>query len=149
MQKHLTKGGARPDSLRALDKARIAKKWQQDYEYRVMSYGGFRRVRRHESSPGGSWRATPEGRNELRSSTGGAGRGEIRFTFSNSVSTSSELTSRKRLLPWLAAPISSVRQAAYHCWAALVFIRAICTPFSSAEQDKECMPFSLTESSIC
>jgi hypothetical protein len=73
-------------------------------------------------------------------SIGGAGTGEIPFIFSSSVSTSSELTSRKRLLRWRAAPISNVRQAAYHCWAAPVFMLAICPRFSSAERDKKCVP---------
>ena len=115
----------------------------------AMSYGDFRPVRRHEYSPRRSWTATPEDRNALRSLTRGAGTGEIRFTFSNSVSMSSESTSRKRLLPWHAAPTSNVRQAAYHCWAAPVFILAICTRFSSADPDKECVPSSRTESYIC
>src|SRR6516162_7922400 len=109
----------------------------------AMSYGDFRRVRRHEYSPRRSWTAILEDRNALRSLTGGAGTGETRFTFSNSVSTSSELTSRKRLLPWHAAPISNARQAAYHSWAAPVFMPAICTRFSSLEPDIECVHSSL------
>jgi len=42
----------------------------------AMSYGDFRRVRRHEYSPRRSWTATPEDRNALRSLTGGAGTGQ-------------------------------------------------------------------------
>src|SRR5215469_9900352 len=115
----------------------------------AMSYGDFRQVRRHEYSPRRFWTATHEDRNALRSLTGGAGTGEIPFIFSSSVSTLSELTPRKRLLPWHAAPISNARQAAYRCWAAPVFTPAICPRFSSAEPNKECMPSSLTESFIC
>src|SRR6516165_12201055 len=76
----------------------------------AMSYGDFRPVRRHEYSPRRSWTATREDRNALKSLTRDAGTGEIRFTFSNSVSTSSGLTFRKGLLLWHAQPTSNVRQ---------------------------------------
>jgi hypothetical protein len=149
MKKYLVNGAARPDALRALDKARVAKTWQQYYEDRGYELWGF--------SPSPTARILAQAildSNARRSERieivdWGAGTGEIRCISSNSVSTSSELTSRKRLSPWHAAPISNVRQAAYHCWAALVFMLAICIRSSSAEQDKECMPSSLTESSIC
>ena len=41
MQKKLINGAARPDALRALDKARIAKTWQQYYEDRGYKLWGF------------------------------------------------------------------------------------------------------------
>jgi len=41
MQQNLTNGAARPDALRALDKARIAKTWQQYYEDRGYELWGF------------------------------------------------------------------------------------------------------------
>ena len=41
MQQILTNGAARPDALRALDKARIAKTWQQYYEDRGYELWGF------------------------------------------------------------------------------------------------------------
>ena len=75
-----------------------------------MIYGDFRRVRRHEYSPRRSWTAIPEDRNALRSLTGGAGTGEIRFTFSNSVLTSLGLTSRKKAVA-LARGAYKQRQA--------------------------------------
>src|SRR6516164_675733 len=68
----------------------------------------------------------------------GCGYGRDSLYFLDSGSTSSELTSRKRLLPWHAAPISNVRQAVYHYWAALVFMLTICAQISSPERDNEC-----------
>jgi len=41
MQENLINGAARPDALRALDKARIAKTWQQYYEDRGYQPWGF------------------------------------------------------------------------------------------------------------
>ena len=41
MQEKLVNGAARPDALRALDKARIAKTWQQYYEDRGYELWGF------------------------------------------------------------------------------------------------------------
>ena len=41
MQKNLVNGAARPDALRALDKARTAKTWQQYYEERGYELWGF------------------------------------------------------------------------------------------------------------
>jgi SAM-dependent methyltransferase len=41
MQEHLTNGGARSDALRVLDKARIAKTWQQYYDDRGYELWGF------------------------------------------------------------------------------------------------------------
>ena len=41
MQEHLTNGGARSDVLRVLDKARIAKTWQQYYDDRGYELWGF------------------------------------------------------------------------------------------------------------
>ena len=149
MQKNLVNGAALPDKLRALDRARIANTWQQYYEERGYDLWGF--------SPSPTARilsqaildSNPRRSERIEIVDWGAGMGEIRFIFSNSVSTSSESTSRKRLLLWHAAPISNVRLPACHCRAAPVFMLAICIQFSSAEQDKECVPSSLTESSIC
>src|SRR5208282_3567009 len=41
MQENLTNGAARPDALRALDRERIAKTWQQYYEDRGYELWGF------------------------------------------------------------------------------------------------------------
>ena len=141
--------GVRLNATRILDKARIVKTWQQYYEDLAYDLWGF--------SPSPTARvlaqaildSNPRRSERIEIVDWGCGYGRDSLYFLSSVSTSSGLMSRKRLLPWHAAPISNVRQAAYHCWAAPVFTPAICPRFSSAEPDKECVPSSPTESSIC
>ena len=96
MQENLINGAAQLAAAPALDKARIARTWQQYYEDRGYDLWGF--------SPSPTARilaqaildSIPRRSERIEIVDWGAGTGEIRFTFSNSVSTSSELTSREK-----------------------------------------------------
>jgi hypothetical protein len=88
-----------PHSLRALDKATIAKHGNNTMKIVVTAYGGFLQARQQKSFPRRFWIVIPEDRNALKSSIGDAVMGEIRCTFSNLASMLSELTFRKRRLP--------------------------------------------------
>ena len=82
MTTNLINGAARWNALIALDKAMIAKTWQQYYEDQGYNLWGFSpSSRRHEYSLRRSWTAIPEDWNALRSLTGGAGTGEISLYF--------------------------------------------------------------------
>ena len=107
--------GVRRNATRILDKARIAETWQQYYEDRGYDLWGF------SPSPKARILAQAILDSNLRRSERieivdwGCGYGRDSLYFLSSVSTSSGLMSRKRLLPWHAAPISNAKQAAYRC----------------------------------
>src|SRR6516162_10015133 len=92
MRENLINGAARPDSLRSLDKAKIAKTWQQYYEDRGYELWGF--------SPSPTARilaqaildSKPRKSERIEIVDWGCGYGRDSLTFLDSVLTSSELT---------------------------------------------------------
>ena len=148
MQENLIDGAARPGALRALEEARIANTWQHYYEDRGYQLWGF--------SPSPTARllaqavldSNPRRSERVEIVDWGCGYGRDSLYLLELGFDIIGIDVSERLLLWHAPPTSNVRQAVYPCWAAPVFMPAICTQFSSAEQSNECMPFSLTESSI-
>jgi SAM-dependent methyltransferase len=149
MQQNLTNGAARPDALRALDKARIAKTWQQYYEDRGYDLWGFSPSPTARILAQAILNSNPRRSERVEIVDWGCGYGRDSLYFLELGFDVIGIDVSEKAVALARDAYKQRQAAACHCWAALVFMLAICTRFSSAEQDKECVPSSLTESSIC
>ena len=149
MQQNFIKGAARRDAPCALEKARIAKTWHQFYEDRGYELWGF--------SPSPTARilakaildSNPRRSERIEIVDWGCGYGRDSLYFLELGFDVIGIDVSEKAVALARGAYKQRQASGIPRWAALVFIRAICTPFSSAEQDKGCMPFSLTESSTC
>jgi hypothetical protein len=115
----------------------------------AMIYGDFHRVRRHEYSPRRSWTATPEDRNVFEIVDWGCGYGRDSLYFLELGFDVIGIDVSEKAVALARGAYKQRQASGIPLLAALVFMLAICTRFSSAEPDKECVPSSLIESSIC